>query len=89
MDLDLLVLKNYINGELVAPISSNYIDNYNPSTGKVYALIPDSDEQDVELATSAAIEAFQLWSTTPVEKRSKILVQIAELIEKKTKTPNP
>jgi len=79
---DLLVLKNYINGELVAPISSNYIDNYNPSTGKVYALIPDSDEQDVELATSAAIEAFPLWSTTPVEKRSKILVQIAELIEK-------
>ena len=35
---------NYIDGELVAPTSGNYLDNYNPSTGKVYSLVPDSDK---------------------------------------------
>ena len=52
-------LKNYINGELVAPISEDYIDNYDPSRGIVYSLIPDSDERDAESAIIAAKEAFK------------------------------
>lgn len=75
-------LKNYINGELIAPNSKNYIDNFNPSTGKVYSLIPDSDTEDVELAYTAAKNAFTEWSTTPKEKRSYYLLKIADLIEK-------
>ncbi|MBK9639518.1 MAG: aldehyde dehydrogenase [Bacteroidetes bacterium] len=75
-------IKNYINGVLVEPISENYLDNYNPSTGKVYSLIPDSDEQDVELAVKAAQEAFPLWSSLPTQKRSAILIRLSELIEK-------
>ena len=43
-------IKNYINGELVEPVSKKYLDNIDPSRGKVYSYIPDSDEQDVELA---------------------------------------
>jgi aminomuconate-semialdehyde/2-hydroxymuconate-6-semialdehyde dehydrogenase len=75
-------IKNYINGELVAPIANQYIDNYNPATGKIYSLIPDSDERDVELATESALKAFPKWSITPKEERSRILLKIAELIEK-------
>jgi len=75
-------IKNYINGELVEPIAKQYIDNYNPATGKVYSLIPDSDEKDVELATQAALAAFPAWSVTPKEERSRILLKISELIEK-------
>jgi aminomuconate-semialdehyde/2-hydroxymuconate-6-semialdehyde dehydrogenase len=41
-------LQNYINGKLVEPVSKAYLDNYNPATGKIYSLIPDSDESDVE-----------------------------------------
>ena len=41
-------IKNYINGELIAPISGKYLDNINPAIGKVYSYIPDSDEKDVE-----------------------------------------
>ena len=74
-------IKNYINGVLVEPISGNYLDNYNPSTGKVYSLIPDSDEQDVELAVKAAQEAFPIWSTLPTQKRSALLIRLSELIE--------
>ena len=75
-------IKNYINGELVEPISKTYLDNYNPATGEIYSLIPDSNEQDVELAYQAAKNAFKEWSITPKEKRSAYLLKIASLIEK-------
>jgi aminomuconate-semialdehyde/2-hydroxymuconate-6-semialdehyde dehydrogenase len=75
-------IKNYINGELAEPASGTYIDNYDPSRGKVYSLIPDSDEQDVEKAYRAAKNAFPSWSVTPKEKRSAYLLKIASLIEK-------
>lgn len=74
-------IKNYINGELIAPISGKYLDNINPAIGKVYSYIPDSDEKDVELATQAALAAFPTWSKTPKEKRARIIQKIAFLIE--------
>lgn len=72
---------NYINGELIEPTSQSYIDNYNPSKGEVYSLIPDSDKNDIELATEAAKEAFKTWSVTPKQERSRIMQRISELIE--------
>jgi aminomuconate-semialdehyde/2-hydroxymuconate-6-semialdehyde dehydrogenase len=75
-------IKNYINGELVEPVSKAYLDNYDPSKGKVYSYIPDSDETDVEQAYQAAKNAFPAWSVTSKEKRSEYLLKIAALIEK-------
>lgn len=75
-------LHNYINGRLVAPLNGKYFDNYHPATGKAYALIPDSDAQDVQLAVDAAKAAFPAWSNTPAEKRAKIMMKIASLIER-------
>lgn len=75
-------IQNYINGELVAPKSGKYLDNYNPAEGKIYSLIPDSDKDDVEAAVAAAKTAFEDWSTMPVQKRSDILNKIADLIDK-------
>lgn len=74
-------LQNYINGELMAPVSGKFIDNYEPATGQVYSLIPDSDEQDIALAVQAAEAAFPVWSMTPIAERSKILLKISTLIE--------
>ena len=73
---------NYINGELVVPVNGKYLDNYNPSTGKVYSLIPDSDKDDIDNAVSAAKEAFQTWSKTSKQERSNILMKLADTIEK-------
>jgi aminomuconate-semialdehyde/2-hydroxymuconate-6-semialdehyde dehydrogenase len=75
-------IKNYINGELIEPVGKQYIDNYNPATGKVYSLIPDSDTQDVELAVKSALAAFPSWSNTPKDERSRIMLKISDLIEK-------
>lgn len=78
----MIKIENYINGELVAPTSNSYLDNYNPSEGKVYGKIPNSNELDIENAYQAAEKAFPLWSTSSVEFRSKILQRIADLIFK-------
>ncbi|SFE42055.1 aldehyde dehydrogenase [Thermoflexibacter ruber] len=75
-------LKNYINGKLILPISRQYIENVNPATGEVYSLIPNSDERDLALAVEAAKGAFTSWASTSQQERSKLLVQIATLIEK-------
>lgn len=75
-------IENYIGGELFAPISENYLDNFNPATGEVYSLIPDSDERDVERAVKAAKKAFPVWSKTSAEERHDFLIKISNLIER-------
>ena len=76
-------IKNYINGELVTPLSGEYLDNYNPSKGEVYSQIPNSTKKDVALAYTAAEKAFPTWSNTSLDERSRILSKIAYLIEEK------
>ena len=46
----MMQLKNYIDGAFAAPSNGRYLDNYEPATGKVYSLIPDSDGTDVARA---------------------------------------
>ena len=75
-------LSNYINGELIEPVSKKYLDNYEPATGQVYSLIPDSDEKDIQLAVEAAKAAFPSWSKTGLEDRMMVMMKIAEGIEK-------
>ncbi len=77
----MISLKNFINGELVAPLEGNYIDNYNPSTGQVYGKVPDSTDRDLQKAIEAAKSAFPEWSQMSIDKRSRYLMKIADLIE--------
>ncbi|WP_288368659.1 aldehyde dehydrogenase [uncultured Roseivirga sp.] len=72
---------NYIGGDLVDPQSGKYLENIEPATGKVYGEIPDSAQQDVELAVQAAEEAFLAWSKTSREERSRYMLRIADLID--------
>ncbi|MCE2710938.1 MAG: aldehyde dehydrogenase [Cryomorphaceae bacterium] len=76
-------LRNFINGEYCAPANEQYIENFEPSTGKVYCLIPNSDSVDVENAVIAAEKAFPVWSSMSAEERSAILVRLSEGIEKR------
>lgn len=74
-------LQNYINGELLAPVSCEYLNNYQPATGEIYSHIPDSDDRDIELAVEAAKKAFPEWSSCGVETRFKVMMKIAQGIE--------
>jgi aminomuconate-semialdehyde/2-hydroxymuconate-6-semialdehyde dehydrogenase len=75
-------IRNFIDGQFVEPIGGNYLDNIEPATGKPYSQVPDSDARDVESAVVAAEKAFPAWSKTPAADRSRLLLRIADLIER-------
>jgi aminomuconate-semialdehyde/2-hydroxymuconate-6-semialdehyde dehydrogenase len=75
-------IQSFIDGEFVGPTNARYLDNIEPATGKPYSQVPDSDARDVELAVAAAEKAFPSWSRTPAAGRSRILLRIADLIER-------
>src|SRR5437016_4967079 len=75
-------ITNFIDGQFVASVGGKYLDNIEPATGKPYSQVPDSDTRDVELAVAAAEKAFPDWSRTPAANRSRILLRIADLIER-------
>lgn len=75
-------IENLIGGELAAPLSGRYLDNFDPATGEIYSQIPDSDGRDVQLAVDAAKKAFPAWSNTTPETRHDALMRLAALIER-------
>jgi aminomuconate-semialdehyde/2-hydroxymuconate-6-semialdehyde dehydrogenase len=75
-------IHNFIDGEFVRPGSGSYLENIEPATGRAYSLVPDSDSRDVESAVTAAEIAFPSWAHTPAADRSRILLRIADLIDR-------
>ena len=73
-------LQNYIGGKLLAPSSGGYFDNFEPARGLAYSQIPDSDATDINAAVTAAKAAFGKWSVMPKQKRSQLLLRLADLI---------
>ncbi|HEY2830050.1 MAG TPA: aldehyde dehydrogenase [Thermoanaerobaculia bacterium] len=75
-------LSNFIGGSFVPPHSGTYFDDIDPSTEERIAEVPDSDARDIDDAVRAAGEAFPGWSRTPAAERSRLLLKIADLIER-------
>ncbi len=75
-------LANYIGGHAQAPQSGLYLENFEPATGAVYSLVPDSGAADIHLAVSAAKEIYPWWSKRTPEQRSQVLLSIADRMEK-------
>jgi aminomuconate-semialdehyde/2-hydroxymuconate-6-semialdehyde dehydrogenase len=73
-------IQNYINGTFQEPNSGSYLDNFNPATGEVYSLIPDSDATDVAQAVAAAKAAFPMWSALTREERSQHMLNVSNRI---------
>lgn len=77
---DLIHIQNFVNGQFKDADSGEWLDNYEPATGKVFSKVASSDASDVETAYLAAKAAFPAWKKTPAEQRSKILHRIAEVL---------
>jgi len=75
-------LANYINGKLTPASSADWIEDFEPATGRVYARVPDSSKADIDTAVAAAQRAFPLWSVTPAAERGEWLRTLAALIER-------
>jgi len=82
MPTESIKIRNFIDGQFVEPAGGKYLDNIEPATGKAYSQVPDSDARDVEAAVVAAEKAFPAWSKTPAAERSRLLLRIADLIER-------
>src|SRR5690554_4551055 len=79
---DIKKLRLFINGEFVTSKTETYTDAYNPSTGEVIAKVPCCTKEEVHEAIAAAKAAYPSWSETPILKRTQILYNMRNLIEK-------
>jgi aminomuconate-semialdehyde/2-hydroxymuconate-6-semialdehyde dehydrogenase len=73
---------NFIGGKFVAPAEGKWLDDIAPATGEVIARVAASSSADVELAVQVAKSAFGDWRRRPAEERSRLLLKLAELIER-------
>jgi|TARA_B110000483_G_scaffold26349_2_gene31540 aminomuconate-semialdehyde/2-hydroxymuconate-6-semialdehyde dehydrogenase len=76
-------IDNYIDGVFIKPSSGEYLDNIDPSTGKIYGQIPKSNYKDVADAIQSAKKAFPLWSKLTSADRSNHLMRVADRIEQR------
>jgi len=77
---------NQINNQFLPPASGNYLPVYDPSRGIPYAEVPDSNEEDLEAAVTAARAAFPAWSATTPQERHDLLMKLADLIDREQDT---
>ena len=74
---------NYIKGKFNEPISSEWMDNFSPSTGEVIGSIPLSGDADVRSAIAAAKSALPEWSSLDPSDRALWLDKMADCLEEK------
>ena len=72
----------YINGEWRAASGGSF-DDLNPSTGEVWASIPDATRADAVAAINAAHEAFKTWSALPYTQRAALMHKVADVLQKR------
>jgi len=81
---ELKTYRTYIGGKWVDASSGKTFQTVDPYTGDPWALIPECDKVDVDIAVDAAAHAFETgpWSTLTQTARGKALRRIAGLIER-------
>ncbi len=72
---------NFIDGELIEPLSGETLGVVNPATGQEYTRSALSREADVDLAVRAAARAFPAWRDATPSERSRALLRIADALE--------
>src|SRR3954451_21927800 len=74
-------LKNFIDGEFVAPATGETEPVLNPATGQEIASAPLSGAEDVNRAVEAARRAFEGWAAATPGERSLALLKLADRLE--------
>jgi aldehyde dehydrogenase (NAD+) len=72
----------FINNKFVPSASGKMFESVNPATGKPIFSVYEADKADVDLAVSAATEAFKSWKKVPPIERSRLMFKLADLIER-------
>jgi (Z)-2-((N-methylformamido)methylene)-5-hydroxybutyrolactone dehydrogenase len=74
--------KMLIGGDSLAARSGKIFESINPYTGRVWATVPEADEEDVDAAVRAARQAFDEgpWGKMTGTERARLMRRLAELI---------
>jgi gamma-glutamyl-gamma-aminobutyraldehyde dehydrogenase len=74
----------FIGGKFVDALSGKSFETINPATGRPLTQVAEGDQADVDLAVKAARKAFEAgaWSRMAPRDRKKLLLRLAELIER-------
>jgi len=75
--------KFYINGEWVAPLSSQTMPVMNPATEEVIGTVALGNEADVDRAVAAASAAFEDFSRTSKAERLALLKKVKTITERR------
>ena len=76
----------FINGKFVAPKGGKTFTTINPATEEVLAKIAYAELADVNLAVTAARNAFtKTWSKMPPAERGKYLFRIARILQERSR----
>ncbi|MEJ6574097.1 MAG: aldehyde dehydrogenase family protein [Actinomycetes bacterium] len=76
----------FINGKFVAPKGGKTFTTINPATEEVLAKIAYAELADVNLAVTAARNAFtKIWSKMPAAERGKYLFRIARILQERSR----
>ena len=83
---DLKHYKMLIDGEWVGASDGAMFESFNPTTGKVWAMIPEATAEDVDRAVRAADRAFNHgpWSSMTATQRGHCLRKLADLLVDKS-----
>jgi aldehyde dehydrogenase (NAD+) len=76
--------KLYIGGAWVPSTGTGNLEVVNSATEEVMGTIPEGTPEDVDRAARAAADAFEGWSRTSVEERSKLLARVQEALAART-----
>jgi aldehyde dehydrogenase (NAD+) len=76
--------QNFIGGQWVAPIGSEYFENNNPAdVSDTIGRFPLSGAADVEKAVESARRGFEIWRRTPAPARGDVLRRIGDIMSKR------
>ncbi|WP_026553614.1 gamma-aminobutyraldehyde dehydrogenase [Arthrobacter sp. H20] len=81
MNTVVTTLQNFINGEFVTPAGTELLDIVNPTNGEVVAKAPVSLTSDVDVAMTAAAEAFTRFKHVTPSQRQLMLLKLADALE--------
>ena len=69
-------MKNLIKGMEMDASNHQVIEVTNPATGEFIDTVPNSTEEDVDIAVKAAVVAQKKWAGVPLDERGRILERV-------------
>ena len=83
--MTIYTLHSFIAGAERAPANGQYLEGFDPRTGKIISEVARGDARDVDAAVTSARDAFPAWRDMRPLARGRIITQVAQAIRERAK----